>query len=204
MSYGTDVDLEAVAHWANTQLGTIDHERRVARIAGALFDLTQAHHGLSRPWRRVLLAAALVHDVGRCVDKADHPFRGAKLILRDGRLALREAVRRALAFLTLYHRDEVPEEGDEAYLLESDDRGALRKILALLRAADALDSRSCESPRLVMRMRRERLRITCYLQRPRPKVCRVYQRRKKFRMLKRELGCSVDVAVREARGALPR
>jgi exopolyphosphatase/pppGpp-phosphohydrolase len=113
-------------------------------------------------------------------------------------LPLTRAQRRALAFLTLYHRDAVPAMGREALLRDGDDRASMRKILALLRTADALDSRSQESPRLTFAFRKRRLRVTCYLSDLSGKARRVYQRRKKYRLLEDELGCGVDVDVRSA------
>src|SRR5665213_3343612 len=47
--------------WTRRRLGKTDHERRVAQVAGALFDLTHDLHNLSRRSRSILLAAALVH-----------------------------------------------------------------------------------------------------------------------------------------------
>src|SRR5207244_694092 len=121
-----------------------------------------------------------------------------RLVLRDKRLRVSDAVRRALAFLTRHHRGGVPEVGDESILAPDDDRDTLRKLLALLRAADALDSRSKESPRLVFGLKKNRLRVTCYLEQPSPKTRRVYERRKKFRLLEQELDCTVEIDVRSA------
>ena len=59
---------------------------------------------------------------------------GAQMILNDRALPVGQADRRALAFATLYHRDGVPDLGDELLLSDRDDRAALRKVLALLRA----------------------------------------------------------------------
>jgi exopolyphosphatase/guanosine-5'-triphosphate,3'-diphosphate pyrophosphatase len=193
-----EMDLRRIAHWVARHLEGIEHEQRVVRIASALFDLTPELHGLGPRGRNLLRAAALVHDVGRCVDKANHPIEGARLILRDRSLDLTRAQRRALAFLTLYHRDAVPPVGREALLRDGDDRTSMRKILALLRTADALDSRSQESPRLTFAFKRGQLRVTCYLSEMSGKARKVYARRKKHRLLEEELGCGVEVDVRAA------
>jgi exopolyphosphatase/pppGpp-phosphohydrolase len=192
------MDLQAVAHWAAAHLDGLGHERRVARIATSLFELTRHHHDLRFIHSHVLRAAALVHDVGRCVDKDEHPLAGARMILRDRSLRVSDADRRALAYLTLYHRDSVPEAGHESVLRRDDDRAGLRKLLAVLRAADALDSRSLESPRLVFGLTKRRLQVLCYLEDLTPKTRRVYERRKKFRLMEEELGVRVEVDVRSA------
>ena len=192
------MDLGDIVRWVDKHLQGIGHEQRVARISSTLFDLTRELHNLSKNTRKLLRAAALVHDVGRSIDKAKHPAVGAGMILRSRTLRLADADRRALAFLTLYHRDELPAPGAEAILDDGDDRDSLRKILALLRAADALDSRSLESPRLVFGLKRKRLKIICSLEDPSPKARKVYERRKKFRLLEEELDCAVEVEVHAA------
>jgi exopolyphosphatase/pppGpp-phosphohydrolase len=194
----TNMDLRLIAHWVSRRLEAIEHEQRVVRIATTLFDLTAELHNLGARDRNLLRAAALVHDVGRSIDKARHPQIGARLIVRDRSLQIEDCQRRALAFLTLYHRGAVPRPGSEALLREGDDRTALRQVLALLRAADALDSRSLESPQLVFGLKKKRIKVDCYLREACGRARRVYLRRKKFRLLEEEMGCTVEVDVRSA------
>jgi exopolyphosphatase/guanosine-5'-triphosphate,3'-diphosphate pyrophosphatase len=198
MLHAHAMDLRAIAHWASRHLDDVEHEQRVSRIASTLFDLTSPLHRLDPRARNLLRAAALVHDVGRSVNKSEHPAEGARILLRDGSLKLHDHDRRALAFLTFYHRDGLPRLGNEKLLKESHDRPTLRAVLALLRGADALDSRSLESPRLVFSLKKKRLQVTCYLEDFSSKARRVYQRRKKFRLMEEELDCAVEVAVRSA------
>ena len=73
-------------------------------------------------------------------------------------------------------------------------------LLAMLRSADALDSRSLEPARLVFALgglkltsARRALRVTCYLERDCPKARKVYSRRKKFRLLEELLYVRVEV-----------
>src|SRR5687768_3720081 len=134
----------ALQRWAQRRLGTLEHERRVADIAATLFTLTSPRHVLDAAQRRLLAMAATVHDVGRVDGEDGHEIAGAKMLLRDESLPLTGTERRALAYLTRYHRGPVPDAGCDRILNESDDHDGLRVTLALLRAADALDSRSLE------------------------------------------------------------
>ena len=195
----------AVEKWVRRHLGRVDHERRVAEISATVFDLTRPLHDLAAADSRLLRLASLVHDVGRSVDDAEHPMHGAAMLLADGSLPLPASQRRALAYLTLYHRGPVPAAGDDDVLHPEDDRPRLRRVLGLLRCADALDSRSRETPRLVFalvadgqRLSRPVLRISCYLQSRDEKIRRVYERRKKFRLLEETMACRVDVEVARA------
>lgn len=203
----------AVQRWVARRLGGVRHERQVAAIGSNLFDLTLPLHKLSLADRRLLRLAAMVHDVGRCVSKADHPAEGAWMLRGDTTLPLGPAERRALAYLTRYHRGAVPPPATDAVLRAGDDHDRLLRLLALLRAADALDSRSLVSGRLVFALvgadpphrgvaGRTPRRVTCYIETDRPKARRVYRRRKKFRLLEEVLGVRMDVDI--ARAEAPR
>ena len=71
------------------------------------------------------------------------------MLLDDEHLPLSTTERRLLAYLTLHHRGKVPAAGADEVLAPGDDTERMLDILALLRAADALDSRVLQSPRLV-------------------------------------------------------
>jgi exopolyphosphatase/guanosine-5'-triphosphate,3'-diphosphate pyrophosphatase len=196
----------AVARWVSRRLGAVVHERQVAAVASSLFDLTRPLHGLSAGDRRLLRLGALVHDVGRAVDKAEHPSVGAAMLLDAGAaLPLSATERRRLAYLTAHHKGDVPPAGDDRILCPTDDADRMIRLLALLRAADALDSRSLETPRLVFALggRTPRalpleLRVHCYLHADTPKARKVYRRRKKFRLLEDLLGCRVEIEIARA------
>lgn len=200
----------AVERWATGLLGGIDHERRVRRTAARLFQLARPLHALGPSDLRLLRLAAVVHDVGRCVDDDTHPGEGARLLLAAQHLPLASADRRALAYLTLYHKGKVPDAGQEAILRPGDDAARLRVVLALLRAADALDGRSLQSPRLLFALTGSRPRrdaagggvmptlwIRCLLDGDCEKARRTYARKKKFLLLEQTLGCAVDLSVVE-------
>jgi exopolyphosphatase/pppGpp-phosphohydrolase len=117
-------------------------------------------------------------------------------MLRDADvLPLSAGERRVLIYLTRYHRGEVPESGADQILRASDDHETAMKLLALLRAADALDSRTIESPTLVFELNRRHLNITCCLTDLAPKAVSVYGRRKKYRLLEQLLQIEVQVRI---------
>jgi len=188
--------LRVVGRWVRRRLGGLRHERRVVRIARALFDLTREWHGLDGRGRRLLELAAIVHDVGRAVDDDEHPAEGARLILGDERLPLTAGERRALAYLTRYHRGAVPGLGQDGLLHDGDARSELRVLLALLRAADALDGRKVRPDALCFAVRGDQIAVTCYADASRAKVRKYFGRRKKFKLLTSLLGCRVKVTLR--------
>jgi exopolyphosphatase/pppGpp-phosphohydrolase len=195
----------AARRWVARHLGTTRHEQRVASIASNLFDLTLPLHGLTPTSRRLLRLGAMVHDVGRCISKADHPADGAAMLRADSTLPFTPAERRALAYFTLHHRGPVPAPGRDEILARCDDADRLRLLLAMLRSADALDSRALEPARVVFALGgmklstgRRSLRVTCYLERDCPKARKVYRRRKKFRLLEELLDLRVEVDIAHA------
>ncbi|HEX8322825.1 MAG TPA: HD domain-containing protein [Tepidisphaeraceae bacterium] len=195
--FATDTEA-AAARWARRKLGTAGHERRVLAVASKLFDLTRSSLHLAEPDHELLRLAALVHDIGRCVSEKDHPARGAMMIEQTTALELSAAQRRRLAFLTRYHRGAVPPAHRELHLGPTDPRRNLRAVLALLRAADALDHRRQPATRLVLSMVDRRLSVRCVIDGDVPNARRVYTRRKKYRLLESFLGHPVRVGVEAA------
>src|SRR5688572_1294280 len=153
--------LTAVDRWVARRLGGTGHERRVAAIASTLFDLTAPLHDLAAADRRLLQLSALAHDVGRSVDPAEHPAEGARMVAADESMPLSPAERRGIAYLTRYHRGKAPAPGKDKVLSDADDAERMHQLLALLRAADALDSRrDLEAPRLVFALLGRDMRST--------------------------------------------
>jgi exopolyphosphatase/guanosine-5'-triphosphate,3'-diphosphate pyrophosphatase len=184
--------------WVQRRLGKIGHERRVCAIATTMFDLMQEWHALESADRRLLRLAALVHDVGRSIDNRRHPALGAEMIMEDAHLPVNRQERRRLAYLTRYHRGAVPQVGFDGILRSGDSRKTMRRILALLRAADTLDNRNITPPRLVIALKGRKLRVTCFIEEDCSKARRVFARRKKFRLLEDLLDCKVEVQIKLA------
>jgi exopolyphosphatase/guanosine-5'-triphosphate,3'-diphosphate pyrophosphatase len=193
----TDCEV-AAARWVQRRLGDCSHERRVLAVAAKLFDLTRPALGLGMAENRLLRLGALTHDIGRSISEKDHPEEGAKLIASTTALELSPLDRRALAYMARYHRGSVAAAFHEEYLRPLDPRPALRRVLALLRVADALDSRQIESPQMLFAIDGSRLSIQCLVSGDTRRAREVYRRRKKFHLLEWFLGTEIDVHVRRA------
>ena len=179
--------------WTRRKLGGIGHELRVGRIGQMLFDMTGRWHGLGLAESRLLAHAALVHDVGKAEGTEDHARRGAEMIKTCGSLPVGDAERRRLAFLTRYHRGRVPAAGLEEYLEHgADDVRVMRIVLGLLRAADALDSRSMEPPQLVVTIRGRALSVHGYVKGDGEVARAQLGKAKKFRLMEETLACKVS------------
>jgi exopolyphosphatase/pppGpp-phosphohydrolase len=184
--------------WVRRRLGSVDHEMRVGRLARTLFGVTRRWHGLGALDLRILWMAAVVHDVGRADGERNHAERGARMIRETRGLPLDGVERRRLAYLTCYHKGEVPELWEDGILDRDEDDGmALRCVLGILRAADGLDSRSLKAPSLVIRARgvawgARVVSINGYAEDVLEAEA-VFGRCKKFRLLEETLGCAVEM-----------
>jgi exopolyphosphatase / guanosine-5'-triphosphate,3'-diphosphate pyrophosphatase len=196
--YPATIRQRLAERWAQRRLGKIDHERRVSAIATCLFDLTHSSHRLEAHEKRLLELAAVLHDVGRKLDVKHHPAVGSKMILADDWLPLSDSDRRSVAYLTRYHRGAVPEAGFDEILTSTEARRRLRIVLAILRAADALDGRQLQPPRIVLARRGRKLFVTVYLEEDSAKAKRFFKRRKKFRLFEELLNVKVVIEIRHA------
>lgn len=195
----TSIDSDTqrrAARWARQRVGRIGHERRVMSLALGLFDLTRDFHKLQNRHRNLLLLGALLHDVGRSVDHKNHPAIGAAIILKDAKLPLRPRDRRRVAYLARYHRGAVPKIRFDEILQSGDSRKAMRCVLAILRAADGLDSRTIRPPRIGMSIKGQKLQIVCSIDSENEKATRVLGRRKKFRLLEELLGLKIQIRIK--------
>lgn len=189
---------QIVTRWVARRLTSTQHERRVRAHSEQLFRLLHTRHRLDRFAWRMLRLGSLLHDVGRAVNDRRHPQIGAEMILIDRTLPLSEMERRCLAYLTRYHRGAVPEIGYDDVLRNGDPRRAMRMVMAILRAADALDGRQHEPPHVRMKLRGDKLKLRCHLPNDCRKAKKFFSRRKKFRLLEELLNLKVDLAVRDS------
>lgn len=181
-----------VRDWVRRRLGSVAHELRVARVARMLFALTRRWHGLGAAECRLLTLGALVHDVGRCLGEKRHAQNGAAMILDEARLPLGEAERRRVAYLTRHHKGKVPATGEDAILdRAADDLRTMRILLAILRSADGLDSRTAGGPNLVLSVRGRTMQIHGYVEMALAEAARLYGRPKKLALLEEVLECQV-------------
>ena len=178
------------------QLGCSKHERRVASIAVRMFDLLSTEHGLGARHRGLLRIAGLVHDAAKRYGAADHHIRGARFVMRDRSLRLTARARRAVAYLVRYHRGDVDDV--DGVLRPGDGRRKMRLLLALLRAADALDGRNLSAASIVIRKKGRKLKIECRVDGNVDRARDRFARRSKFKLLQETLGLRAQVRVRAA------
>jgi exopolyphosphatase/guanosine-5'-triphosphate,3'-diphosphate pyrophosphatase len=116
------------------------HCEQVARLAGQLFDALQERFDLDPADRELLVAAALLHDVGYLIGHPKHHKHSYHIISHSGLPGFTGREIELIALLARYHRRAHPKKSHPEFgRLSPDDRRRVRKLAGILRIADGLD-----------------------------------------------------------------
>ena len=160
-------------------LEAVHHGRHVARLAVDLFEALADVLSLDERWARLLVQAALWHDLGFAVaGRRRHHKIGMDIVEPNPELTLsfglEEADRPLVALLVRYHRRAWPSMKHRRFAaLCREDRRSLAGAAAVLRMADGLDYRHRGAvEELCVTMRRRTVGIECFGAGPCRKECR--------------------------------
>ncbi|MGO9309071.1 MAG: HD domain-containing protein [Spirochaetia bacterium] len=116
------------------------HAVHVARLAGSLYDQLSHVHGMGERERRLLTAAALLHDVGGVVSLKSHHKHALYLIARSELPGFSAREMFMVGTIARYHRKAPPSPLHHEFAqLSLADRHRVRLLAGMLRIADALD-----------------------------------------------------------------
>lgn len=131
------VSAESLARKYEADLG---HAHRVRDLCERLFDDLADLHRLGEREKTLLLAAAVLHDVGLFVSLRAHHKHGEYLIRASQLFGLGDEQRAIVACVARYHRRATPKPTHPNYAsLDRKARLAVSKLGAILRLANALD-----------------------------------------------------------------
>jgi len=116
------------------------HARQVAKLSESLFDYLAPESNLTRHQRTLMLAGALLHDIGYHIAHESHQKHALYLIVNSELTGFSEAERAVIANIARYHRGSLPKERHEEFAaLNAADRDSVSKLAGIVRLADALD-----------------------------------------------------------------
>jgi exopolyphosphatase/guanosine-5'-triphosphate,3'-diphosphate pyrophosphatase len=116
------------------------HARQVANLAEKIFDSLAPGENLSRHQRTLMLAGALLHDIGYHIAHESHQKHALYLITNSELTGFSEAERAVIANIARYHRGSLPKKRHPEYeALNVADREIVCKLGGIVRLADALD-----------------------------------------------------------------
>jgi exopolyphosphatase/guanosine-5'-triphosphate,3'-diphosphate pyrophosphatase len=139
------------------------HATRVGELSLSLFDQLKPLHGLGDADRRMLAAAAVLHDIGAFVSYKRHHRHSLYLIANSELPGFSPGEMRLVANVARYHRKGEPADDHEEFAsLAAEEQGRVRRLAPLLRMADALDREhqgTVEAVRATVRDKELRLRL---------------------------------------------
>jgi exopolyphosphatase/guanosine-5'-triphosphate,3'-diphosphate pyrophosphatase len=145
--------LERVLETTSWQLA---HVRHVQLISAWLFEVLRPYHGLGDVEERLLLAGALLHDVGYPTDPPDHHKASARVVRTHLGEPFEEGEVDLIALIARYHRRSPPKLKHRRYAaLDEAGRRLLCWLAGILRIADGLDRSHAEAVRSVSAVRVE-------------------------------------------------
>lgn len=121
------------------------HALHVAKLSLSVFDQTVSLHGLGPDSRRILHAAALLHEIGSFISRSEHHKHSLYLITHSEIAGLDANETLIAANVARYHRKSGPKPEHEMFQqLSKPDRQRTAKLAALLRLSDSLDREHAE------------------------------------------------------------
>lgn len=135
MKLSTDELLEKFSNHSS-------HPLEVRRLAMILFDeFSEQVKEMSNNSRKLLEAAACLHDIGYYIDSKSHNKHSQEIILEHGLQGFSEHEKLLVACICRYHRGSLPDkEKHELYgSFEKKDRKLIKRLAGILRVADGLD-----------------------------------------------------------------
>lgn len=128
-----------------------NHAAHIAGLSLAIFDQLSAQGFPLLPEdRKILLAAAYLHDIGRIISEGGHQKHGAYILRNLEWPDFTPLDARKIALVASYHRKDPPPKKDP---LPGDIRGVhaaqVRRLAAVLRLADGLDEHHSQNVRAV-------------------------------------------------------
>jgi exopolyphosphatase / guanosine-5'-triphosphate,3'-diphosphate pyrophosphatase len=116
------------------------HSHQVSRLSLSLFRQTRDLHGLSNQDSQILEYAALLHDVGFHVSRAQHHKHSHYLIESCLRAGFEPREVGIISNVARYHRKSTPKKGHDSFVaLQKADQKKVLALASLLRIADGLD-----------------------------------------------------------------
>jgi exopolyphosphatase/guanosine-5'-triphosphate,3'-diphosphate pyrophosphatase len=134
-------EYAAVERLLATSAWALAHVHQVARLAARLFDALRPYHACGEEAERMLVAAALLHDVGYPTDPDRHHKVSARLIRTMLGPPFDPHEVELIALIARYHRKSCPKvrKHRRYQALSPEDRSTVNWLGGMLRVADGLD-----------------------------------------------------------------
>ena len=120
----------------------VQHAAHVAGMALSIYDALALPFGFQKPERKLLEAAAILHDCGYFISYSSHHKHSYHLIRHSELFGFTPRERELIAQIARYHRKSLPKRKHAAFLsLKGKDQVTVARMGGILRLADGLDRR---------------------------------------------------------------
>jgi len=118
------------------------HSLQVAKLALVIFQALAPRFGFTDKERRLLEAAALLHDVGYFINYSSHHKHSYHLIRHANLFGFTPRERELIANIARYHRKSIPKKKHDHYArLAAADQALVSRFGGIVRLCDGLDRR---------------------------------------------------------------
>lgn len=133
---------EAALEFARSCKCDEPHSKQVATLSLALFDTIATQYGIQKSDRKLLEAAAILHDSGYFIAYKSHHKHSYHLIRHAELFGFTPREREIIAQISRYHRKSLPKQKHDSFAaLHPDDQRKVLQLGGILRLADGLDRR---------------------------------------------------------------
>jgi exopolyphosphatase/guanosine-5'-triphosphate,3'-diphosphate pyrophosphatase len=133
---------EAVIDFARSCHVDEPHALHVADLSLSIFDALALPFALKKPERKLLEAAAILHDCGYFISYGSHHKHSYHLIRHAELFGFTPRERELIAQIARYHRKSIPKKKHDAFEgLKEKDQVLVSRLGGILRLADGLDRR---------------------------------------------------------------
>ncbi len=133
---GSIVDFARSCHYDEP------HSRHVAKVSLSIFDNLAKEFALKKNDRKLLEAAALLHDVGYFISYNSHHKHSHHLIRHAELFGFSPREREMMALIARYHRKSLPKKKHAEFdRLDPKDQQLVSRLGGILRLSDGLDRR---------------------------------------------------------------
>jgi exopolyphosphatase/guanosine-5'-triphosphate,3'-diphosphate pyrophosphatase len=133
---------DAVMEFAASCHVDLQHATHVASMALSIFDALTLPFGLTPNEKKLLEAAAILHDSGYFISYSSHHKHSYHLIRHAELFGFSPRERELIAQIARYHRKSLPKRKHETFQsLKEKDQVAVARLGGILRLADGLDRR---------------------------------------------------------------
>ena len=116
------------------------HAKQVTFLSERLFNALEESYGIAKEYRKYLIAAAMLHDIGNFVSLSKHHKHSLYLIKNIDLAGFSDYEKAIIANIARYHRKSLPKKNHDIYGdIREGDMDAVIKLASILRVADALD-----------------------------------------------------------------